>query len=106
MSKSANTNMNTNFTLMYPAETLSEEEGAPQEAAYTKQSLTVKTEVPVATDAVTAGPTTVGNVADEEWAIPMKKEVARAGFIPIAQGGGDDWGTAGLVKQKKKKSKG
>jgi hypothetical protein len=134
VSKSANTStvdplsdrMNANSTSGYPAQAPSgekQEEGTPQEAAYTKESL-FKTEVPVGTDAVTAGPTTVGNlpeggsegeegcqkVVDDEWAIPMKvkkvKKGASKGFTTIALGGVDDWGTAGLVKKKKKKLQG
>jgi len=126
--KSANTStadalsdrMNTNSTSGYPVEAPSGETqkgGTPQEAAYTKDSLTVKTEVPVATDAVTAGPSTVGNlpegdseggegcqeVVDDEWAIPMKVKKKKP-ITPIAPGDVDDWAVpSASVKKKKKK---
>lgn len=108
VSKSANTStadplsdrMNINTTSGYPSEKPSEEERIPQEAAYTKESLTVKTDVPVATDAVTAGPTIVDNlpegsseegcqeVIDDEWAIPLKIKKGKVPRAGVAQGGG------------------
>ena len=127
--------LNANSTSEHPAEsgesklpplvdeTLSEEtrgEGTPQEAAHTKEYLTVKTEVQVAADVTTSGPTTVGNlpkrvggdrgengcgegcekIADGERNIPMKGK----GVIPVARGW-DDWTTAPAVKKKKKKKR-
>ena len=125
--------LNANSTLRRPGEssesklpplvdeTLSEEtrgEGTPQETTHTKEYLTVKTEIQVAVDAATPGPTTVGNlpegvggdggengcgegcekIADDERNIPMKGK----GVIPVAQPW-DDWVTSSAVKKKKKK---
>jgi len=110
--------LNTNSTSGYPAEAPSgktQEEGTPQEAAYTWGPLTIKTDVPVASDALTAGPTTVGNLAEggngggedrqeaayDGWAIPTK--VPKKAVTFITQVGVDEWATTSGEKKKKKK---
>ena len=94
-----------------PADT---RDGSPQEDVCTRKHPTVKTEVPVAADVATAGPTTAADLPEgggaegvdeaDKWAgIPVKTKKKKGGknVVPGTPSGWDDWGGV-PVKTKKK----